>query len=101
MVQSLRKWLQLSYDDFKNEEMSRKLDAFISTIQRCLHILTTILLYCVFGRVLPSCGKQLQTLKETSLASGPAHLQTKAQGISPTPLVPINLSTGGDFVRHT
>ncbi len=34
VVQSLRRWLQLSYDDFKNEELSKKLDALIATIER-------------------------------------------------------------------
>ena len=49
---------------------------------------------------MPSCGKQLQALKESNLKSGPAHLQTKPQGIPPTPLVPISISTGVDFVSR-
>lgn len=52
-------------------------------------------------RSMPSCGKQLQALKEVNLSSGPAHLQTKPQGIVPMPLVPISLSTGVDFVCYS
>lgn len=47
---------------------------------------------------MPSCGKQLQALKELNLSSGPLHLQAKPRGVSPTPLIPISLSTGDDFV---
>jgi hypothetical protein len=49
-------------------------------------------------RAMPSCGKQLQALKELNLKSGPAHLQSKPQGMAPTPLIPISISTGVDFV---
>ena len=34
VIHSLRKWLQLSYDDFKDEDLSLKLNSFIATIQR-------------------------------------------------------------------
>jgi hypothetical protein len=34
VVQTMRKWLQLSYDDFKNDELLKKLDLFIGTIQK-------------------------------------------------------------------
>lgn len=47
---------------------------------------------------MPSCGKQLQALKELNLTSGPVYLHTKPQGIAPTPLIPISLTTGVDFV---
>lgn len=49
---------------------------------------------------MPSCGKHLHTLKEANLSAGPAHLQIKPQGITPTPLVPISISTGVDFVGY-
>lgn len=50
------------------------------------------------SRFMPSCGKQLLALKDSNLKFGPAHLQSKPQGMAPTPLVPISLSTGVDFV---
>jgi len=47
---------------------------------------------------MPSCGKRLSGLREAYLAGGPVHLQNKPQGTAPTPLIPITLSTGADFV---
>lgn len=99
VIHSLRKWLQLSYDDFKNEALCQKLNSFIAIIQRYTFSDNVFQLYSLFvSRSMPSCGKQLQTLKEANLSAGPVHLQTKPQGITPTPLVPISLSTGVDFV---
>lgn len=67
-----------------------------------LHFLATVLTVFVFDscRSMSSCARQLFTLHEKNLKYGPVHIQTKPRGQAPTPLVPMSLSTGENFVSH-
>lgn len=47
-----------------------------------------------------SCARQLSAHLDKNLKLGPVHVQTVPRGQAPTPLVPMSLSTGENFVSH-
>lgn len=84
IVQAMRSWLNKSYSDFKDEQLTAKLKTFINLIQKYI----------------PTSAKELQHLLNENQTNGPEHLREKPKGKPPPSIVPAFLTSGEKFVSE-